>query len=113
MNHFDDAHTSTEFDIDLEDSFGANVASNSSAMINSVYTAEATLIYNLGFTQQNSSIFVPVHVNPKINEIRKLILPNEWEPSVRTIYNVLLQTKSGSPITSPKKLSFAITKKKN
>ena len=101
---------SCELDLLLQGESGMNISSNSSAMINSEYIAEAVVVYNLGLTRKISEVSIPVHVNPRNCECRIYAIPAEWEPVSRSMHNVMLRCKRGELIYSPERASFGVSK---
>lgn len=102
--------TNYEFDVNLYGDFGDNVSSNATAMINSTYIGEATVVFNLGVTNRIAKATLPVHVNPKISESRNLIVPSDWEASPCSLLSIYLQSRSGHPIFSPTRSSIALAR---
>lgn len=102
--------TNYEFDVIIGAEFAENASSNATAMINSIYIGEATVIFNLGLSKRIAKATLPVHVNPKMIEGRNFNVPKDWEPSPSSIFNVYLQSRSGHPIFSPTKSSMILAK---
>ncbi|OMJ91024.1 hypothetical protein SteCoe_6486 [Stentor coeruleus] len=102
--------TNYEFDVSLYGDFGDNVSSNATAMINSSYIGEATVVFNLGVTNRIAKATLPVHINPKVSENRNLIVPSDWEASACSLLSIYLQSKTGHPIFSPTKTSIALVR---
>ncbi|OMJ77712.1 hypothetical protein SteCoe_22615 [Stentor coeruleus] len=102
--------TNYEFDVNLYGDFGDNVSSNATAMINSTYIGEATVVFNLGVTNRIDKITLPMHVNPKVSDGRVLVVPSDWEASPCSLLSIYLQSRTGNLIFSPTKTSIALAR---
>ena len=112
ISQFDKIHTTSEFEVDIKGNFGNNVTTNATGMIDSRFVAEASVFYNLGFTRHVSTVFVPLHVNPKPGELREFLNSCEWKFLEKLSNNALLRERSGSPIFSTSRSSLDISNNK-
>ena|SRR3569623_1365457 len=94
-----------DFEANLDLSFGENVSTNESSLIQAQYKAQAFVLYDVGCRTKRSEASLNVHVNPKVVEIRNIELPINWNPKESSISNLILEASNGLPIGSPKSTS--------